>query len=108
RTTVARVQADLDNELRILAGTGYTEVRRARVWRLDPVKGRDRLLAKAAHSRSEMDTQGVTMLKLDQDRDPDGTRKLYELELETTEDIPKSLPWPVPSFEEWYDHWFEH
>ncbi len=108
RTSVARVRADLENELRVLAADGYTEVRRSRVWRLDLVKGGDRLLAKAESCRAEMRRQGVTMLTLDHDRDPDGLRKLYELDVETGEDIPKTLPWPVPSFEEWEEHWFEH
>ncbi len=108
RTSVARVRADFDMELDVLRAAGYEEVRQARVWRLDLAKGRDRLLAAAERARADMARQGVSMLTLDQDKDPEGLRKLYALDLETTEDVPKSVPWPVPSFEEWRELWFDH
>jgi len=105
---VSRVREDLEAELALLDRLGFREVRRDRRWRLDLVRGRDRLLAAAEKTRAEMRGQGVTLLTVDQDDDPDKLRKLYELDMETTEDIPKTVPPPVPSFEEWSAMSFEH
>ncbi len=107
-TSFARVHEHLHRELRALTGLGYREVRRNRKSGLDLVRGRDRLLAAAEKTRAEMERQGVRLLTLDQDTDPDKLRKVYELDLEAIEDVPKTVPWPVPTFEEWSTHWFEN
>ena len=103
-----RIPEDLYRDLGVLAGLGYREVRRERTWRLDLVAGRERLLAAAEKTREQMNRQGVTMLTLDQDTDPATLRKLYELDLEATEDIPKTVPMPAPPFDQWFTHWFDH
>jgi GNAT superfamily N-acetyltransferase len=108
QTSFTRIPEDLRRDLDVLAGAGYREVRRERVWRLDLVGGRERLLATAQKTRGEMRRQGVTMLTLDLDTDPDTLQKLYALDLEATNDIPKTVPSPAPSFDEWSTHWFEH
>ena len=107
QTTVARLREDRDLELAALDGVGYKEVRRTRVWRLDLARGRDRLLGAAERSRAEMQRQGVRLLTLDVDSDPDVLRKLYVVDLEATSDIPTTVPIPVPTFEEWRRHWFD-
>lgn len=107
-TSYARIREDFDSELRLLEGRGFREVRRDRYWRLDLVGGRERLLATAEKTRADMGRQGVTMLTLDQDSDRDALQQLYALDLEASEDIPKTVPWPVPAFDEWCKHWFEH
>jgi hypothetical protein len=105
---VAQVHDDQVHDLEALDAAGYREVRRMRVWRLDLDAGRERLLAAAEMTRAEMRRQGVRLLTLDQDHDPEVMRKLYALDREGTDDIPKTVPWPEPSFEEWQTHWFEH
>lgn len=107
-TAVAKVREDEGAELGVLEAIGYREDRRYRTSRLDLVAGRDRLLANAERTRAEMKSQGVELMTLDRDSDPDRYRKLYELDVETTDDIPKTVPWPVPTFEEWRQLWFEH
>ena len=106
--TVSRVREDLTRELAVLDRLGFREVRRDRQWRLDLVRGRDRLLAAAETTRGEMRRQNVRLLTYDQDADADKARKLYELDLETTADVPKTVPWPVPTFEEWSTMTFDH
>jgi GNAT superfamily N-acetyltransferase len=107
-TSYTRVFEDLHRDLEVLHSVGYREVRRERAWRLDLVAGRERLLAAAETTREQMNRQGVTMLTLDQDTDPDTLQKLYVLDLEATDDIPKTVPWPAPTFDEWSTHWFDH
>jgi RimJ/RimL family protein N-acetyltransferase len=48
------------------------------------------------------------MTTLDRDGDPERWTKLYRLDLETTNDIPMTAPWPVPTFDEWMKFWFDH
>ena len=55
-----------------------------------------------------MQRQGVRLLTLDKDPDPDVLRKLYVVDLEAASDIPTTVPIPVPTFEEWRRHWFDH
>lgn len=105
---VQRVREDATAELETLQRHGYREERRNRVSRLDLVRHRDRLLASASAAHAEMDRQGVRMLPLTADTDPDKLQKLYALDLEATEDVPKSVPWPVPTFDEWSALFFEH
>jgi GNAT superfamily N-acetyltransferase len=107
-TSVTRLGEDLHRDLGVLAGLGYREIRRERVWRLDLVGGRERLLAAAETTRAEMKRQGVRVLTLDQDREPDTLHKLYQLDLEATEDIPTTVPKKALTFEEWSTHWFDH
>jgi len=107
-TSFTRIREDIEPDIRVLTGLGYREIRRDRAWHLDLVRGRERLLATAERARAEMHRQGVRLLTLDQDADPDNLQKLYELDLETTEDVPKTVPWPVPTFDEWSQHWFDH
>ncbi len=107
-TSFTRIGEELHRDLAVLAGVGYREVRRERVWRLDLVAGRERLLATAEKTRGQMKRQGVTMLTLEEDASPDTLQKIYALDLEATEDIPTTVPMPAPTFEEWSAHWFEH
>jgi RimJ/RimL family protein N-acetyltransferase len=107
-TAVARIREAVEPDVRALKDLGYAEIRRSRVWQLDLVRGHDRLLATAARTRGEMQKQGVRLLTLDQDNDPDKLQKLYALDLEASDDVPKTVPWPVPTFEEWSRQMFEH
>jgi RimJ/RimL family protein N-acetyltransferase len=107
-TSFTRLGEDLRRDVEVLAGLGYHEVRRERVWQLNLVSGRERLLAAAEKTRAEMKLQGIRMLTLDQDDDPDTLQQLYRLDLEASEDIPKTVPEPDPTFAEWSTHWLDH
>lgn len=105
---VSRVGEAQIVELQLLARLEFHEVRLDRSWELDLVAGRERLLAGWEKARADMEAQGVNLVTLDQDPDPERDRKLYQLDLEGTDDVPKTVPWPVPTFEEWSKAWFEH
>jgi hypothetical protein len=107
-TSFVRIREDLGRDIRVLIDVGYREVRRSRVWQLDLVRGRHRLLAEAEKTRVEMERQNVRLLTLDQDDDAEKLRRLYALDLEASDDVPKTVPWPVPAFEEWLRLMFEH
>lgn len=106
--SVAHVREDFAAELALLARLGFREVRRDRSWQLDLVRRRESLLATAEETRAAMKDQGIRLLTFDQDADPDLARKVYALDREGTEDVPKTVPWPVPTFDEWWTVWFEH
>jgi RimJ/RimL family protein N-acetyltransferase len=101
-----RMREDFKRELAVLESRGYREVRRAKVWELDLVEGRERLLAKAEEARAKMREQGVRMLPFSEDVDRDKMRKLYEMTIEAEQDIPTTVPWATLSFEDWKRHWF--
>jgi GNAT superfamily N-acetyltransferase len=105
-TAVMRMREDFKRELDVLERRGYREARRAKVWQLDLVAGRERLLARASDVRVKMREQGVRVLLLSEDRDPDKLRKLYEMAIESEQDIPTTVPWRTLSFDEWKQHWF--
>ena len=108
RTSVMKIREDLPHELDALAKLGFEEVRRQRWSRLDLFEGRERLLRTAAETRAEMHRQGVNLLTLASDSDPERWRKLYELDVETTGDVPTTAPESRPSFDEWRVFWFEN
>ena len=107
-TAVAKVREDESAERALLESVGYREDRRFRTWRLDLVDARERLLTGAERTAAEMRSQGVELMTLERDTDPERWRKLYELDVETTGDIPTTVPEPVPTFDEWYELWFEN
>lgn len=107
-TAVAKVREDEPAERRLLESIGYREDRRYRTWRLDLVEGRERLLATAEATAASMRRAGVELMTLDRDADPERMRKLYELDIETTNDIPTTVPIPTPTFDEWNEFWFDN
>lgn len=107
-TATTRVREDLARELAALESAGYRQERREKFWELDLVANREPLLAEAERTRAAMKAAGVTITTLDRDSDPDVLRKLYELDLETTNDIPTTMPPPIPTFEQWVGVYFEN
>lgn len=105
---VARRREDLVDEIHHLEGRGYEEVRRAKAWELDLVSGRRRLLEEAERTRAAMKEQGVTLLTLDKDTDPDMLAKLYAMETAAEHDIPTTVPWPATPYDDWFRGWFEN
>jgi hypothetical protein len=107
-TSVARVGDNFEREVAVLAGLGYREMRRHRLSELDLVAGRERLLADAVPHREHVTGQGVQLITLDRDTDPDRFTKLHELMTETDEDIPTTVPWHRIPFELWKSINFEN
>ena len=105
---VAHLRESFHDELRIFEDRGYREVRRAKVSELDLVVGREHLLAIAGRSREQMKKQGVRLMTLDQDDDPDRMRKLYELSNAAEQDIPTTVPLRPAPYDEWHRFWFEN
>lgn len=105
---VTRVREDFSRELGALGRLGYAEVRRQNMSELDLVAGRETLVETARRLRQQMRDQGVNLLTLDQDADPQSLRKLYEMTVEAEKDIPTTMPWRTETFEEWQRSWFDN
>ena len=108
KIAVARARQSFERELRVLGRRGYNEVRQARMWQLDLVAGRDRLLDGARRSRQRMAKEDVVLVTLDRDDDPDSLTKMYQLCIEAEQDIPTTMPIPVMTYEEWHHLWLEN
>jgi GNAT superfamily N-acetyltransferase len=106
-TAVARVRADFQHELDALVGIGYREVRRQNFSELDLVAHRAELLATAAEQRRLMQAQGVKLLTLSDDADPDRMQKLYEMTVAAEQDIPTTVPITRQPFDEWMKATFD-
>ncbi len=108
KTAVARVPEDFKDELQVLDRIGYREDRRMRTSELDLVAHRKQVASTVQACRREMQRQGVRLLTLSEDSDPDKLTKLYGMLVEAEKDIPTSAPWRVLSFNEWTRLWFEN
>ena len=107
-TSVGRVREDFADQLRVFNERGYREVRRSKVWELDLVAGRERLMAGAERSREAMAKEGVRLMTFDQCDDPDRLAKLYALTVAAEGDIPTTVPIRTPPFDEWHRMWLEN
>jgi GNAT superfamily N-acetyltransferase len=105
---VVKTRADFENELRAARDHGYREVREERFWELDLRANRDALLAGADKSRAKMRHQRVDLFTLDRDDSPETVGKVYELDVESTADIPTTVPNTMPPLDEWYRNYFEN
>lgn len=92
--TILRARANDDDPLKIevILGRGYREDRRGKRWELDLVAGRDRILEMTERSRVRMREQGVRLLTLAEDADPDKHRKVWLMNEEATQDVPTTQP----------------
>jgi GNAT superfamily N-acetyltransferase len=104
--SVARIREDFTQELAAVQSSGYREVRRMRTSELDLMQNRDRLLAAREECRRQMREQGVSMLVLSDDPDPDKLHQLYLMVIESEKDIPTTVPWRELRFDEWKTFWF--
>ena len=108
RVAVVRVRESFEDELRVVTDIGYREERRHKLWELELVDGRERLLAGAESARAKMRDQGIRLMTFDQDDDPERLKKLYELTIAGERDIPTTVPWRTKPFEEWRHSWFDN
>ena len=106
--SVIRLREDFENELRVAGSIGYREVRRQRNSELDLVARREQLLASAAENRKRMREQGVQLLTLSEDKDPEVMAKLHEMMVATEQDIPVSVPIRRQPFDEWKRSTFDN
>ncbi len=83
---------------------GYREDRRGKLWELDLARDHERLAAMADESRPRMREQGISVLPLSEDRDPEKYRKAHEMNQEAFQDVPTTVPIvpePLESFMKW-------
>jgi GNAT superfamily N-acetyltransferase len=94
--------ANENDDVRIAAiiDRGFREDRRGRRWLLDLVENRERIAAMTAESRERMRAEGIVMLTLDRDDDPDKYRKVWRMNEEAAQDEPTTLPIVEESFED--------
>jgi RimJ/RimL family protein N-acetyltransferase len=90
--------------LGVLTARRYREERRERFWECDLVANRDRLTAMAAQSRERMRDEGITILTVDRDADPERYRKIWRMTDEAEQDIPTTVP-HVPTSWETFGQW---
>jgi len=105
-TSVARTREDFKRDLDALSALGYRENRRMRISELDLETHRDEIMATRDRCRREMREQGVELMVLSDDRDPEKYRKLFAMVIESEKDIPTTVPWRELDFDEWTKFWF--
>lgn len=96
------------NELEVLARLGYREVRRQKDSELDLVAQRDHLVAEASRQRQKMRDQGVRLMRLSEDTDPDRMTKLHKMMVAAEQDIPTTVPTHEMPFDEWMSATFDN
>jgi RimJ/RimL family protein N-acetyltransferase len=92
--------------LDLLGARGYRVDRRHRYWELDLVANRQRLLQETTAARARMASQGVRLLTLADDEDPERYRQLHQLNEEGDQDVPSTVPHVPHSFDvfiKWLD-----
>ncbi|OLC09924.1 MAG: hypothetical protein AUH39_03390 [Chloroflexi bacterium 13_1_40CM_67_9] len=103
---ILRLTAGEDDDLRIdvILGRGYGEDRRHRRWELDLVANRGHVLRMTDASRARMRAEGVELLTLADDHDPDVVKKVWLLSEEAGDDVPTTMP-RIPEAMESYVRW---
>ena len=96
------VRANEDDDVRIAAivGRGFAEDRRGRRWVLDLGENRERIERMTRQSRDRMRTEGIEMLTLDREHDPNKYRQVWRTNEEASQDVPTTLPIVEESFED--------
>ena len=87
-----------------LAKRGFREERRQRYWELHLGRNRERLERMTSDSRERMRAQGIRILTVAEDDDPEKYQKLWRMTDEAERDIPRSTPFvasPFHAFMEW-------
>lgn len=108
QTAIARIREDLKRDVAALERAGYREDRRMQTSELDLVARRQHILDSAARCRQEMERQGVELHPIADDLDPQRLQKLQAVMVESEKDIPRSVPWPELTFEQWRRYWFDN
>lgn len=101
RTFSLWVKEKETDHIAVVTARGYVEDRRGKAWELDLAAERGRLERMAAESRDRMRTEGIRILTLADDRDPEVEQKLWRMSVESIRDIPTTVPFVEPPFEQW-------
>jgi GNAT superfamily N-acetyltransferase len=104
RTFTSWVWEDDRVKLDVLVARGFMEERRERYWECDLGANRAKLAAMAEESRARMRAEGIQVLTLAADPDPEKLRKVWRMSDEAEQDIPTTVPHigtPWEAFEEW-------
>jgi GNAT superfamily N-acetyltransferase len=91
--------------IEMLAARGYHEERRERFWELDLVKERDRIIKMAAESRDRMKREGIRVLTLGEEKDPQRWEKLKRMSDEAESDVPTTVPNVALDMDAWMKWW---
>ncbi len=89
-----------------LTERGYKEERRGRFWELDLVANRAKLEEMTRASRESMRRQGIRVLTVADDPDPEKYRKIWLVSEEASQDVPTTVPHVPTPFEvarKWFD-----
>jgi GNAT superfamily N-acetyltransferase len=84
-----------------LERNGFRRDRLSKAWELDLEANRERLLADRSDARARMRELGVDLVAYADVTLPDKARRFYDLDMATTHDIPHTVPFVDPTFEEW-------
>ncbi|HET8569265.1 MAG TPA: GNAT family N-acetyltransferase [Candidatus Limnocylindria bacterium] len=90
--------------LAMLERRGFREERRQRFWELDLRANRERIRGMTEESRARMRDQGIAVMSIDRDGDPEKWRKLWRMSVEAEQDIPTTVPiteTPFDDFMKW-------
>lgn len=107
KTVTYRGRDYLGRELEVVKARGYREVRQERISELDLEAHRDDIVRTASETRTAMREQGIELLVYSELEDSEKEQKLYQLEVETEQDVPTTVPIPVISFEHWWARRFQ-
>jgi len=99
RIAVGSAREDDGGKAEALAARGYIQKRLSKAWELDLVANRDRILAMQAESRARARANGVHLLTVADDSDPDRYNKLYECSNEGELDEPTTVPHVLSGFD---------
>ena len=105
-TAVARVREDYPRELDVLGRLGFFENRRMPTFELDLVARRNHILEEATQARQRLAQEGIVLRPLSEDSDPDRFQKLHVTMVESSRDVPRSVPKHDLSFHAWHRYWF--
>ncbi|HEV2414667.1 MAG TPA: GNAT family N-acetyltransferase [Candidatus Dormibacteraeota bacterium] len=105
-TAVARVREDFPRELDVLGRLGFRENRRMPTFELDLVARRNHVLEEAAKTKDRLAQEGVLLRPLSEESDPDRFQKLHVTMVESSRDVPRSVPKHDLSFDAWQRFWF--
>ena len=106
KTFATSAREDREHVVRLIESRGYTEERRSKSWELDLLANVGRLRGMAEGSRARMREQGVQLLTIARDSDPEKYRLLHAMSEEAVQDVPTTIPNVDESFEQ-FMKWFD-
>jgi GNAT superfamily N-acetyltransferase len=97
--TTQWIWEDDTTKLAVATARGFREERRERFWELDLVANKEKLAQMTEASRAWMREQGIRILPLDRETDPERYTKLWRMSNEAEQDVPTTVPHLPAPFE---------